>query len=502
METTAVPRTTSRVVTASVILVVTAASVIRLWPSFAPGGLTAIREYDDAVMFTVTLSWLHGLLPYADVVFLHPPGILVLLAPLAALAPSLGDPGALGMARIVWAVLGSLNTGMIALLLRRFGAAAVLLGGGYYALVGIAGEHTVMLEAVLNLGLLCGLVLLSSRRAAPRTLLAGVALGLALACKYWAIIDVVLLALLSTARRGGRGLLRFGLGVAVTAGAIAGPLFVLAPAQMWDQTVVTQLSRPQDAAMPLADRAMSFNPLSTVSFASAPAVQGFMLVLLVALLAVGLVPLVRAVRQGRRPSEWEDEVWWGIIAATHLTVLAASGVFYYHYAAWGAAPLSLVLGAAVGRWWSRGGVRPRQRPVLLGCVAVAVILALVLPLRKIPEFADLSPLRDWAQTRTCVWADTGVMVAIDTTSRNLLHGCPFDADPYGVFLTMHSPELAKVDEPRWRARMFTQLEASDGVILPVDRSQWWLDDEQVAALERDYVLVGNLGGSAMWNRRG
>lgn len=113
MESTAVFRKTPWVVTASVILVVTAAVVIRLWPYVVPGGLTAMREYDDAVMFTASLAWLHGLAPYDDVVFLHPPGILVLLAPVAALAGGIGDSEALGLARIAWALLGGLNTALI-----------------------------------------------------------------------------------------------------------------------------------------------------------------------------------------------------------------------------------------------------------------------------------------------------------------------------------------------------------------------------------------------------
>lgn len=367
-----------------------------------------------------------------------------------------------------------------------------------------------MLEPLLNLGLLVGLVCLSTRRTVARPLLAGLAIGLALVSKYWALIDVVLLGMMVWARRGvlGRfGAFRYAGGVIGIAAAVAGPFFIAAPA-MWHQTVVTQLARFGEASPRLA-RAAELNPLRSISFTASPAAAATMAVLLLALVVVGLLPLVRALRGRELPGTWSDEIWWGIIAAVHLGVLGGIGVFWYHYAAWGAAPLALVVGAVAERLWRR---LPgwRDLPGTLAVLALAVACVFVLQVRKLPPTTDLTPLRSWAQSRTCVWAGTQstvwaatqVLVAANAASANLARGCSFTIDPVGVFLASLSSTASLGDDPAWRTRMFTQLEASDGVILPADRALWWLDEEQTATLERKYAKVGELEALSFWDRKG
>src|SRR5215208_2545818 len=51
-----------------------------------PHALLGIVEYDDGVYVGATVRLVHGIVPYRDFVFGHPPGILLLLLPLAILA--------------------------------------------------------------------------------------------------------------------------------------------------------------------------------------------------------------------------------------------------------------------------------------------------------------------------------------------------------------------------------------------------------------------------------
>jgi hypothetical protein len=62
----------------------------RLVPLLRGGGLYALGNYDDGVHFAAAMGVIHDLLPYRDFVFLHPPGVLLALAPFADV---LGEPG-------------------------------------------------------------------------------------------------------------------------------------------------------------------------------------------------------------------------------------------------------------------------------------------------------------------------------------------------------------------------------------------------------------------------
>src|SRR5690242_2102026 len=57
----------------------------RLVPVLHSGGLFGVDTYDDGVHYASALAWVHGRWPYRDFLFMHPPGIVLLLAPFATL---------------------------------------------------------------------------------------------------------------------------------------------------------------------------------------------------------------------------------------------------------------------------------------------------------------------------------------------------------------------------------------------------------------------------------
>ncbi|HEV3069151.1 MAG TPA: hypothetical protein VGY50_14955, partial [Streptosporangiaceae bacterium] len=61
------------------------ALAIRLYTLTRPGYLTGVTEYDDGVYLGGAIRLLQGSLPYHDFAFVQPPGILLLMAPVAVL---------------------------------------------------------------------------------------------------------------------------------------------------------------------------------------------------------------------------------------------------------------------------------------------------------------------------------------------------------------------------------------------------------------------------------
>jgi hypothetical protein len=64
---------------ASALLIGAVAYVARLVPVVRGAGLRGMNSYDGAVYYAAAAGLAHGLLPYRDFLFLHPPGIVVAL---------------------------------------------------------------------------------------------------------------------------------------------------------------------------------------------------------------------------------------------------------------------------------------------------------------------------------------------------------------------------------------------------------------------------------------
>src|SRR5207253_1561347 len=80
-----------------------------------PRGLTGVHGllnrngYDDGVYLGTALRLVHGHLPYRDYAFVHPPGITLLMTPIALLGRVIGSRDALAIARIVTVLVAGVN---------------------------------------------------------------------------------------------------------------------------------------------------------------------------------------------------------------------------------------------------------------------------------------------------------------------------------------------------------------------------------------------------------
>lgn len=439
--------------------------------------------YDDGVHFAAALNLVHGNLPYRDVLFLQPPGVLLVGAPFAWLAEAVGDARAFVLARLLFVLVGALNAVLVALLLRRFGTVAALTGGLLYAVSFPAAytERTISLEVLGTTGVLVAVLLLRREdRRARWALLAGLAAGAAIGFKVWYLVPFVVVA----AAAGRRAPL------VVAGGAAAGlaiylPFFLAAPAAMWRQIVVAQLGRP-DQGIALATRVRSILGVDALRTERPPwqLVGDGGVDLLLGLLAV-MVVLALATRGAR--------LFVVLLAATGVLLLVAPS-YLQHYATVTAGPLALVGGVGAAR--IAGLLRARAAAVPV--VAAVVLLALSVNLHQdlgvraqktLPRAALQAAVRS---VPGCVVADDPtVLILVNRLTPDLRRGCTVQADPSGVGFTLTRPgrpQVLRVDNPAFQREILAYFRSGDAYLFTRGEEGLGLTPATVRAIESDPVL--------------
>src|SRR6201986_1955491 len=150
--------TRSRRVNVALVVITALAIGLRLYQLTRPQYLLGVTEYDDGTDFGSAVLLIHGYLPYRDFIIVQPPGITLLMAPVAAVTKGLGTAWGMGVGRILTAVAGGAAAGLGGLLVRHRGLLAVLLTSGIIAVYpsSVQSAHTVLLEPWLVLFCLLG----------------------------------------------------------------------------------------------------------------------------------------------------------------------------------------------------------------------------------------------------------------------------------------------------------------------------------------------------------
>ena len=304
---------------------------LRLFYLTRPGYLLGVTEYDDGSYFGSAVRLVHGMLPYRDFVFVQPPGITLLMTPVALLARVTGTDWGLAVARIVTMLVGAAGVALAGLLVRHRGVLAALLACGVVAIYpdSVASAHTLLVEPWLVLFCLAGAVAVfdgdritgSSRR----LIWGGVAFGFAGVIEAWAIIPVLVIVLLG---------LRWPRRMAFYAGGVAAgflipvlPFAALAPRMFYKSVIVAQVGgRVNAARMPLWYRLREMS-----GFANDPGVRHlYILAVIAGTIAFVIVACVLASLLTRRlPAALE---WFA-----YLTTAAVVGIFlwpaqfHYHF---------------------------------------------------------------------------------------------------------------------------------------------------------------------------
>ncbi|MGH9129539.1 MAG: phospholipid carrier-dependent glycosyltransferase [Acidimicrobiales bacterium] len=349
--------------------------------------LFGVIEYDDAVNLGAAVRLVHGALPYRDFVLMQPPGLPLLISPVALLSRLTGTRDAMAIARLLTIVVAGGNVVLLGRLLRHRGAPATFLGCTVLAAFSsaILTARTFMLEPYLVLFCLIGAVAcfegdqLTSRR--RRLILAGVAFGFAGSVKIWAILPVVVIVVLCLPAVRRRAL-PFVWGVAAGFAVPCAPFFFAAPMRFVNEVIVVQLSRVTNARMPIGIRLEYLTGLYGSGLHLSRALVDATTIGIGLFVAGAFV--VTQLSGSRLPLSRLEAFVLGSAAIVGLSLLVPTE-FYYHYADWFAPFLAGLICLAAARWgrsavsvagWlgRTAGAGPRAGPNWPARVTASVIL--------------------------------------------------------------------------------------------------------------------------------
>jgi alpha-1,2-mannosyltransferase len=439
----------------TVILATVLAFGLRLFVLTRPGLLTGVTEYDDGVYLGAAIRLTEGALPYRDYAFVQPPGILLLTVPVAVIGRIFSTAAALGIARVLTVCASTACVLLAGNLMRYRGIAATAVACGFLAVYpdDVWTARTLLLEPWMNLCCLIAVNVAFSRGrlAGPgRLAWAGVALGFAVAVKYWAVVPAaVLFALCLISRKQSPGRARACLaGLAIGFVVPVAPFALAAPAAFVRSTVLDQASRV-GAYVPMALRLAHVTGLIDVlnvdgKLALATSVQSLALGTpsLTAGTAVGWLPfaaiglLVAVVASGyswdwHRPSQLE---WFALaVAVLAATAILSYSAFFYHYPSFVAPWLALALGGAAGCLPDRAGIRR----AIVALVAVLALAAAAVQVRALEPLSvpDGSQIGRLIPPGACVVTDE-ISVLISADRFNTPPGCPDVIDSLATTLVV------------------------------------------------------------------
>ena len=356
---------------ATVIVVATLVGLaLRLYQLSRPGYLLGITEYDDGTDFGSAVRLVQGALPYRDFIMIQPPGITLLMAPVALATKTLGTVTGMAAGRVLTVLASAAAVPLGGLLTRHRGLLAVTLTCGIVAVYpdSVLAARTVLLEPWLVLFCLLGALAVfdGDRVAGGRRLIwGGLAFGFAGAVKVWAILPVLVILALTAHRPRQAG--RFAAGVAIGFLLPVLPFALLAPRTFYRSVFIAQLVRTDVVRVPVGPRLQDMLGLSHLPPLPTPAlvVIGAVVVVAVAALAV------TGSRLTHRPPPALD--WFAMLSC--VLVVAAflwPADFYYHYAGFLAPFLALALALPAARVMAalpQQGSRARASALAGRCVA-------------------------------------------------------------------------------------------------------------------------------------
>jgi alpha-1,2-mannosyltransferase len=404
------PVTGSRRALWVVIALTVIAAALRLY-RLRFGYAHGVVGYDDGVYLGSALELVDGRLPYRDFVLVHPPGITVLLLPLAGLGKVIGTAQAMGLAKVATGLAGAAAVPVMARIVWHRGLLAVVIAAGVVAVHddAVAAAYGLLLEPWLVLCCLLAVMLTftgDGLATGRRLRWGGVLFGLACAIKIWAFVPLLVVAVLC-----GRGRWRRYVGAAAAAFVvISAPFAAAAPAAFVREVFVDQLVRGSTQRANASVRIVHLFAVAPPNgeMPGHPALLVAVGLLVAAVLAVLAAQLLRH----RAPLP-------RFAAAATVLVIAMFFVpsdFFWHYAAFAAPFLGLVIALSVPRLTVVGSL-------------LAVVGLVALTWTTVHRDARPYRLHDDAQQVAAV-VPVGACVVTEMTSATIADDRFFADDPH------------------------------------------------------------------------
>lgn len=392
--------------------------------------------YDDGILLGSSIRLIHGDLPYSSFLFLHPPGISILMAPIAAVGIIAGSSTALMLARVVTLLVVIANAVLVASVVRQRGPVASLTAGVLFALFPLAinATHTLMLAPYTLLFCLIGSVVLfrSGEIASPRRIiLAGIMFGIACIVEL-AAIPVALAAVAVVAVVRGKSALRLAASTLGTFVVLGSPFVVVAPGRFIDDVVIAPFQHEWTGNVSLVFKVRQLAGVDGISWIQ---LSSIIVVSVALLLIVGFAYWVITSRADLVASDWF------VVAALVATVAMAlvGGQLYSQQVYLPAAFISMAAGLLVAALAKR--IISTQRAALVALVLAGVLCTAMLvqggaharALLK-GSFNPADVIEAAVPAGACLVTDvtTSAVLADRFTSDN--DKCPKMVDPFGEWI--------------------------------------------------------------------
>lgn len=419
------------------------ASILGVYALSRPFGLTGIHGsaqsgvgYDDGILLGSAIRLIHGDFPYSSFVFLHPPGISVLMSPVAALSLVAGSSWALVVARIITVLVSIASVALVAVAVRRYGPVASTVAGLLFALFPLAlnATHSLLIAPYTLFFCLVGTVLLFESgevAVSRRVVYSGMAFGFACTVGL-AALPVALVATVTVAVVHVRLASRFAASVVGIFLLVCSPFFALAPGRFINDVVTSPFSRMMSGDASLA---FKIRQLSGVDGMSWIHLSNLVVVTVAIVVTVGFFYwLFRSYTQ-LRPGDW-------FIIATLFSVVVVAmvgGQLFSEQVYLPAAFVSMAAGISIGML---GRAVHFRRSIRFCAVAVGGVLGIAMLVQNAAHASTLlegsfSPADDLeaaVPSGSCLVTDvtTYAIVADRFTSTDA--NCPKMVDPYGEWV--------------------------------------------------------------------
>lgn len=479
------------------------AFVLRIIPELR-GELPGGTDYDEGVYFATANALARGIIPYRDFVSVHPPGVPLLLTPIAGPFTSVFGPTAGFLAaRIVAAIAGAVTTFLVYRCAQRLsGTRAAVLASVLYATFGaaIVAEGRILLDPFMIAFAVAGSFVFLERHGRRAAIVAGTLLGLAVSMKVTGAVFIVGVLVVGLAvdptRR--RDTLHVVAATTITFALITLPFAIMAgPGTFVAQVVTAQVDRPSGAGLPgnissvtaRFSEIMAWGPLGN---------RGTLPNLVNICLAVIALSVVvwGATRRSRRA--W----FWTVTFTVALIGLSGTPTFYVQYAALAGAPLAILLGGSMTSLLSRLSVRAAMTSmilivvILVGWEVKRAVFTTQIPLTRTQELLYSEGIENG-----CVFTDepdaafVSGIIPQDGLRRPLI-------DPFGELLSLGGKDAATaldaLHSPQSQQRLRVALEACPWVILsaPIDEQFLWTEETRERFVETHALIIG--GTPSAW----
>jgi hypothetical protein len=370
---------------------------LRLYELSRPGFLFGINEYDEGTDFGSAVRLVQGALPYRDFIMVHPPGITLLMLPVALATKIMGTHTGIAVARVATVLASAAAVPLAGLLTRHRGLFATLVTCGVLAIFpdSILASRTVLLEPWLVLFCILGALVLFERdqvaSSTRRLLLGGVLFGFAGAIKVWAILPVVVILVLTARRPRQAAIYAAGLALGFCVPVL--PFALTAPATFYRSVIVAQLFRDDIMRIPQGYRLQQMLGLANLHQLST---AELLFIAIVVVLLIGAIAAIGS-HLARNPPpalDWFAAGTCALVVAVFLWPVD----FYYHYAAFLAPFLALTLAlpsarllAALSARMIRAQPTWIHRAAMMTAAATIVVFAVVQAVAESYEHTSVPP---------------------------------------------------------------------------------------------------------------